>query len=86
MEPKQGQSGTRYKILVSDGQQASSCILASQLAHLAATGEVREGTIVDIHECLANQMNNKRYAPKYKLLFHAVIAQLCLIISCAIER
>ena len=56
-----GPSGTRYKILASDGNQAVSCILASQLAPMAANQEIRDFTIVEIHECLINHMTNKTY-------------------------
>ena len=60
LESKQGQNGVRFKVMVSDGEFSTACILASQLAHLPVSGEVRENTIVDIQEALQNQMGAKK--------------------------
>jgi hypothetical protein len=56
--PPQGASN-RYKVLVSDGERAVPCILATQLAGLGASGQLAEGTVVDITECICNAMENK---------------------------
>ncbi|KAI8107796.1 hypothetical protein M9435_002824 [Picochlorum sp. BPE23] len=61
LESKQpGQSGSRYKVLLSDGVEAMSCILASQLASMADSNQIKENSIVDVHECIQNEMNQKR--------------------------
>lgn len=61
LESKQpGQSGSRYKVLLSDGVEAMSCILASQLAGMADSNQIKENSIVDVHECIQNEMNQKR--------------------------
>lgn len=57
--PAQAAQQNRYKVLVSDGERAVACILATQLASLGASGQLVEGTVVDITECICNVMENR---------------------------
>lgn len=52
-------SGVRWRLLLSDGSQAISCILVSHLSNLASSGDLREGTVVDVDETITNLVNGK---------------------------
>jgi replication factor A1 len=57
---KDASSGpVKYKVLLSDGMNATACIMASQIANLVSSNEIREGTVVDIIECIKNVTGSK---------------------------
>jgi hypothetical protein len=35
-------------------------VLATQMAHLGASGELREGTVIDVTECIRNVMEGNK--------------------------
>lgn len=57
---KEAQTGpVKYKVLLSDGVNATACIMASQIANLVSSGEIREGTVIDVLECIKNVNGSK---------------------------
>lgn len=53
-------SAPRFRILVSDGADTTSMLLASQMCDLALSGLVRRGTIVQLTGYIVNSVNGRR--------------------------
>lgn len=51
----------RWKINLSDGVHSTAAIVASQLVHLASSGELREGTVVDIRDTVVHHVESKHF-------------------------
>jgi hypothetical protein len=50
----------RYRVLLSDGEYSHSCMLATQLAELVHTGQLKDNSIVLLNDYICNQMANKK--------------------------
>lgn len=55
-----GAQQDRYRMLLSDGEYSHSCMLATQLAELVGSNQLREGSIVTLHDYIANQVQTKK--------------------------
>ena len=47
-------------MLLSDGEFSHSCMLATQLADLVNTGQVKENSVVTLADYICNEVQNKK--------------------------
>jgi hypothetical protein len=63
MKPLKSQGGGRelMRVLLSDGVHSHPCLLASQLSELVASGGLRQGAIVSLHDWVGNAVAGKKF-------------------------
>jgi len=60
IEPKANQSGERYRFVLSDGEYYIQGMLATQLNELVTSQQLRQNSIVQLDEYIANEINGKK--------------------------
>lgn len=59
MASPQAQSD-RFRMLLSDGEYSHSCMLATQLADLVHSEQLKEGSIIQLQDYISNQVQNRK--------------------------
>jgi len=60
IELKAGQSGERYRLVISDGEFYIQGMLATQLNELVQSGELRQNALIRLNDYIANEINGKK--------------------------
>jgi len=60
IEPKAGQQGDRYRLVVSDGECYMQAMVANSLTSLIINGEITSGVILRMNEYMCNEINGRR--------------------------
>lgn len=50
----------RYRMLLSDGEYSKPCMLATQLAELVSSNQLKEGSIIRLTDYISNAVQDKK--------------------------